>query len=208
MEIQHNEVKGASSKIVLVKLGVSVFFLFFIYIIWSATSHLTHQLKLASDNSLAIHHLEVEHKNGVQEWKNLLLRSENQASLNKNWQEFELKHQAIRDLVKDIIEVNEVQRITDPLWIFISMHDKNFEKYKAAKELLVANGMQARLQADAIVFGIDRPLVEQLEKSAVAMQEEQNNVNDRVAGVMSGQIGQYLIVLALISLLLIWMPKW
>jgi hypothetical protein len=208
MKFHTEEVKRPIvSKTTLVKLGFSALFLFFIYIIWNATESLSQQLKTATNNSLAVHDLQVEYKNEVQEWKNLLLRSHNKELLDKNWQSFETNFQHVEDVAKKIRQNNDVARITDPLVAFSTMHVKNFEKYKAAKEVLFNSSFQSH-QADALVVGIDRPLSDQLEKSAEAMQEEQNNINDRIAGKMTGQIEQYLLVLALISLLLVWMPKW
>lgn len=208
MKVQIEEIKRPIiTRTTIIKIGFSAAFLFLIYIIWSGTAELSRQLKAVSDKSLAVHNLQVEYKGEVQEWKNLLLRSDNKASLDKNWQAFEAKHQSVAASAQKIIQQNDERRITDPIKDFSTAHAANFEQYKISKDVLIKSGFAVQ-QADTVVAGIDRPLLNDLEKAAVAMQEEQNNINDRVAGKTSHQIEQYLIVLALVSLLVVWMPKW
>lgn len=208
MKIQIEEIKRPLvSRTTFVKLGLSAAFLFLISIIWNGTAELSRQLREVSDNSLAVHNLQIEYKSEVQEWKNLLLRSSNKESLDKNWQSFEAKYQYVAAAAQKIVQQNDVGRITEPVKTFAAAHAANYEQYKTSKDVLIKSGFSAH-QADAVVAGIDRPLLNDLEKAAVAMQEEQNNINSRVAGKTSSHIEQYLIVLALISLLVVWMPKW
>lgn len=152
------------SLLTVFKFGFSALVLFLIYIIWNGIEGLGQQLNVASDNSLAVHNLQVEYKTEVQEWKNILLRSSDKESLDKNWQSFEAKYQEVSASAQKIIQQNDVRRITDPLKTFVAAHTANYEQYKTAKEVLVKSGYIAH-QADVVVMGIDRPLLNDLEKA-------------------------------------------
>ena len=195
------------SRTTLVKFVVSAAFLFWIYIIWNSTTELNQQLKNVSGQSLAVNNLQVEYKNEVQEWKNLLLRSNSRESLDRNWQVFEAQHQKVAGASQDIARQYDVRAISMHMQSFTAAHAANFEQYKNSKEILIKNGFNPQ-QADAAVKGIDRPLLVDLEKAAVAVQDETKNIEDRLTAKARNQIEQSLIVLAFIALLIVWMPKW
>ncbi len=195
------------SRQTIVKAGISVAFLFWIYVIWNSTSGLNEQMKKASDQSLAVHNLQVEFKNEVQEWKDVLLRSNNQESLDKNWQTFEKQYHKVAADAQGILQKSDVRAINVRLQAFIDAHTANFEQYKNSKAILAKNGFDPH-PADAAVKGIDRPLLGYLEEAAVAMQQEQQNIDDRLTAKARSQVEQSLIVLAFIAVLVVWMPKW
>jgi len=195
------------SRTVLVKLAISAAFLFWVYIIWSSTTDLNRQMKDVSGQSLAVHNLQVDYKNEVQEWKNVLLRSNDRESLDRNWKTFETQHQKVATASQDIARQYDVRAISMHIQTFAAAHAENFERYKDSKEVLIKSSFNPQ-QADTAVKGIDRPLLEELESAAVAVQDETKNIEDRLTAKARSQIEQSLLILALIALLVVWMPKW
>lgn len=208
MKVHIEEIKRPIiSRNTLMKLLITAAVLFWISIIWNSTTELNQQVKSASVRSLAIHDLQVEYKQEIQEWKNVLLRSNNQQSLDKNWALFLAAHQNVATKAQEVVQKNDVSRIVAPIKTFTIAHSENFDQYKKSKEILISSGFSAE-KADAAVMGIDRPLLAYLEKSAVAMAEEQKNIDERLAAETRNQIEQSLLILALIAVLVVWMPKW
>lgn len=195
------------SWLTLARAGVTAAFFFWIYMIWNSTAELNEKLNAAADRTSAIHTLQVEYKNEIQEWKNVLLRSNSRDTLDKNWRTFEAQYQKVAAAAQAIIAQNDVRTINDRMNFFVEGHAANHEKYKNSVDILLRNGYDPR-PADAAVKGIDRPLLEYLEAAEVAMQDEKKNVNENLTAKARNQIEQSLLVLGFIALLVVWMPKW
>jgi hypothetical protein len=190
----------------LFKLVVSVGFLLWIYIIWNGASELDQHVKSMSDQSMAVYKLQVEYKQEIQEWKNVLLRSNNQQSLEENWQVFEVRHQSVAAKVREILKLYNDSKITDPIKMFASAHSANHIHYTNSKEALLKNGFD-EISADAMVKKLDRPLLGYLDEAAEAIREEQHRINNQVVDKTRSQINQSLLILAFVALLVLWMPK-
>lgn len=190
----------------LFKLVVSAGFLLWIYVIWNGTSELDQHVKSMSDQSMAVYKLQVEYKQEIQEWKNVLLRSNNQQSLDENWQIFEAKHQSVAAKVQEILKLHDDSKITDPVKRFASAHSENHIHYASSKEALIKNGFD-EISADAMVKKLDRPLLGYLDEAAEAIREEQHRINNQVVDKTRSQINQSLLILAFVALLVLWMPK-
>jgi methyl-accepting chemotaxis protein len=188
------------------RVGITVAFFFWIYLIWNSTTELNAKLNVATDRYSAIQNLEVEFKGEIQEWKNLLLRSTNRDSLNKNWTVYDAQHQKVAKAAEEIIRQNDVRAINERMKIFVAAHAENYAQYKKSTDVLVGSGFDPRA-ADAAVKGIDRPLLETLEVADAAMQDEKKNINERLTAQSRSQIEQSLIALGFIALLVVWMPK-
>lgn len=188
------------------RVGLTAAFLFWIYIIWNSTTELDNKLNVATDRYSVIHTLQVEFKNEVQEWKNLLLRSNNQSSLAKNWQTFETQHQKVAAAAQDILRQNDTREISQRMTDFAAAHAANFASYKNSMETQARNNFNPD-QADAQVKGIDRPLLENLEAVEVAMEDEKRRLNESMTAQVRSQIEQSLVVLGFIALLAVWMPR-
>lgn len=191
----------------LVKLGISVAFLFWIFLIWNSTNDLNQQLQKTTVQSSSVHRLITEYKNEVQEWKNLLLRSDNQAALSEHWRVLEEQHHKVAAAVEALAQQGEAEVIQPQLKEFSAAHAANFEQYRHGMEQMRGGRFDLR-QADALVKGIDRPVLVFLEKASEIMHEEERNINQRLASKTRSQIEQSLFVLAFIALLVVWMPKW
>lgn len=207
MKRAHTGKRARFSWSVLVKAGLTGAFAFWFYLIWHSTADLNENLNLVSARYSAIHNVQVEYKNEVQEWKNVLLRSSSRESLDKNWHTFDVQYQKVATEVQGIVRASEIRDVNKQMQLFAEAHAVNYALYKNSTELLVKNGFDARA-ADAAVKGIDRPLLDYLEAADTAMQEEKKSINERLTAKAKNQIEQSMLILGLIALLVIWMPKW
>ncbi len=190
----------------LARLAFTAGFFLWFYLIWSSIANLDGQLKSNTVQFAAAHDLQVEYKTEIQEWKNVLLRSNSQASLEKNWHAFERQYQKVADAAAEGMLHSDVRAINVKLAAFIEAHRTNYELYKKGSGILARNGFDAR-PADTSVSGIDRPLLEILDAADVAMQEEKNNINQRLIAKARNRIEQSLVALVLMVLILVWRPK-
>jgi len=191
---------------VVVRVAITLAFFFWFYIIWNSTADLNEKLAVATERYSAVHNVQVEFKNEVQEWKNVLLRSDSRSALDKNWQAFEAQHQKVALAAQDIIQNNDVRTISNQMKSFAEAHAANLERYKKSVDVLIRSGFDPR-QADAAVIGIDRPLLDQLEAADGAMQDEKKSINESLTAKARNQIEQALLALGFLALLVIWMPK-
>ncbi len=190
----------------LARVGLTAVFGLWFYFIWNSTSQLNKELSANADQFAAASNLEVEYKNEIQEWKNLLLRSNNQASLDKNWTVYEKQYQKVAALAQETLQHSDVRAINVKLSAFIEAHAANREEYKKSTEILARSGYDPH-PADAAVMGRDRPLLDLLAAADTAMQDEKANNSERVVAKTRSQIEQSLIALGLIILILIWRPR-
>jgi len=191
----------------IARVCITAAFFFWFYMIWNSTADLNERLSIATAQYSAIHNVQVEYKNEVQEWKNVLLRSNSRGTLDKNWSTFETQYQKVATAAQDIIRQNDVRGINSKMKTFAEAHAANHEQYKNSVEVLIKNGFDPRL-ADAAVKGIDRPLLDYLDAADTAMQDEKKNINENLTAKARNQIEQSLLALGFLALLVIWMPKW
>lgn len=188
------------------KIGLSAAFCFFLYLIWSSSADLESQLKSNTEQFAVVHDLQIEYKSEVQEWKNVLLRSDSQDSLVKNWGAFESQYQKVADAAKQGILQNDVRAINVKLQAFVEAHDANLLMYKKGSELLAQQNFNPH-QADDSVKGIDQPLLKILEEADAEMDDEKMRTNGRLIAKSNSRIEQSLVALFLLMLIAIWRPR-
>lgn len=207
MAAKHEDTKRSKfSWFTIARVGITVAFFFWIYLIWNSTAELNAKLNVATNRYSAIQNLEVEFKGEIQEWKNLLLRSTNRDNLEKNWSTYDAQYQKVSNAAQEVIRQNDVRAINERMKNFVAAHAENYAQYKEGMAVLVKSGFDPH-QADAVVRGIDRPLLDMLAAADAAMQDEKKNINERLTAQSRSQIEQSLIALGFIALLVVWMPK-
>jgi methyl-accepting chemotaxis protein-1 (serine sensor receptor) len=190
----------------LAKSGLTAAFFVFFYLIWQAISGLEQQLKSNTDQFAAAHNLQVEYKLEVQEWKDLLLRSSDRASLDKHWAIFEQQQRKVADAATAALKASDVRAVNVKLQSFLDAHTNNLEQYRASTELLVKHGYDPQ-RADQAVKGIDRPLLTLLEEADEAMQLEKELIDGRLIAKARNRVEQALVALVLIALFAVWRPR-
>lgn len=190
----------------LAKSGLTAAFFVFFYLIWQAISGLEQQLKSNTDQFAAAHNLQVEYKLEVQEWKDLLLRSSDRASLDKHWAIFEQQQRKVADAATAAFKASDVRAVNVKLQSFLDAHANNLALYRESAELLVKHGYDPQ-RADQAVKGIDRPLLTLLEEADEAMQLEKELIDGRLIAKARNRVEQALVALALIALFAVWRPR-
>ena len=195
-----------ASWMVVLRIGVTAAFFFWFYIIWNSTSELDQKLSAISTEYSAIDDLQIEFKNEIQAWKNVLLRSNNKDTLDYNWRIYEDQYQKVTAAAQDVITKNDLRAVKEKLRNFVEDHKANHELYAAGKGILIRSGYNPRL-ADVSVNGIDRTLSNTLEAADTALQAERNNINEELTAKSRKQIQQSILSLVFLVLLVVWMPK-
>jgi methyl-accepting chemotaxis protein len=181
-------------------------FFFWLYWIGNSTTDLGDKINATTNRLTTIDSLQVEYKDEVQEWKNVLLRSGDRETLNQNWQIYETHYQQVATSAQAILAQNDVRSIGEKLKSFVDAHATNHEKYKNSILLLIKNKYSPG-PSDAAVKGIDQPLLDVLTSANVDMKDERERANDSLISATRNKIEQSLFALAFIGLLAIWMPK-
>ncbi|MDD4911582.1 MAG: hypothetical protein PHP57_04755 [Sideroxydans sp.] len=189
----------------LERVGLTAAFCFFLYLIWSSSAELEGKLKANTDQFAVVHDLQIEYKSEVQEWKNVLLRSESEESLAKNWLAFENQYKKVADATKQGMLNNDVRAINFRLQAFADAHEANFLLYKKSSEILAQNNFNPHL-ADDSVKGIDQALIKTLEAADAEMDDEKSRINGRLIAKSNNRIEQSLVALFLLMLIAIWRP--
>ncbi len=189
------------------RIGFTAIFFFWIYMIWNSTSDLDAKLNAATDQNTAIHNIQVDFKNEVQLWKDLLLRSTNQDTLNKNWAAYEVQYQKVVGEAQEILRVSETPTVNEQVKMFVEAHAANHEMYKSGVDLLIKSKFDPH-PADAMVKGIDHPLLEHLEAAEVGMLDDKKRINKALVDTARNNIEQNLFALAFLALLAVWMPRY
>ncbi|MEQ1913723.1 MAG: hypothetical protein HOP24_11050 [Sideroxydans sp.] len=190
----------------LERVGLTVAFGFFLYLIWDSSAQLETQLKANTDQFAVVHDLQIEYKGEVQNWKNVLLRSNSQSSLAQSWTAFETQHKKVADAAKQGILQNDVRAINVKLQAFVEAHAENLALYKKSSEVLAQQNFNPH-QADASVKGIDQPLLKILEEADAEMDDEKMRANGRLIAKSNNRIEQSLVALLLLMLIAIWRPR-
>lgn len=188
------------------RIGFTGIFFFWIYMIWTSTADLDTKLNAATDQNTAIHNIRVEFKSEIQEWKDLLLRSTNKDSLDKNWNNYETQYQKVAAEAQDIIRLSETPAVTDQVKDFAESHAANNDIYKNCLDIFIKSGYDPH-QADAAVKGIDIPLLEKLKAAEVSMVEDKKRIDKGLVDEARNKIEQNLFALAFLALLAVWMPR-
>jgi methyl-accepting chemotaxis protein len=117
----------------------------------------------------------VEFKIQVQEWKNVLLRGQDSANLERYWSQYEAQERKVQDRLGELIQVAaadpalqaQVERLR-------SEHQSLGANYRKGRDAFVAAGADAQA-GDAAVKGIDRAASEQM--SALVDQLRQHSLS-------------------------------
>jgi methyl-accepting chemotaxis protein-1 (serine sensor receptor) len=190
----------------LAKLGLTAAFCAWFYMIWTSIDELEGRLKATTDPYAVAHNLQADYKMEVQEWKNLLLRSTDRASLDKNWQAYEQQYLKVAAAAEAGMRQTDVRAVNVKLQSFVDAHKENHEQYRKDTEVFARSGFDPR-KADTEVKGIDRPLLVLLEAADEAMQHEKELIDGRMIAKVRNQIEQSLMALIVMVLVVVWRAR-
>ncbi|MDH1340308.1 methyl-accepting chemotaxis protein [Ectopseudomonas oleovorans] len=162
------------------------------------------------ESSRLIDAANVEFKIQVQEWKNVLLRGQDSANLQRYWSQFEAQERKVQDILGQLIQLaandatlkTQVERLR-------SEHQALGGNYRKGRDAFVAAGADAKA-GDEAVKGIDRAaseqmtaLVKQLRQNSLSQAEQINASAART--ILSGTVAMLAaaLVIAVLSLWLV-----
>lgn len=125
------------------------------------------------ESSRLIDAANVEFKTQVQEWKNVLLRGQDSANLQRYWGQFEAQERKVQEILAQLTQVattepalkSQVERLR-------SEHQTLGANYRKGRDAFIAAGADAKV-GDEAVRGIDRAASEQM--TALVDQLRQNS---------------------------------
>lgn len=192
---------GIGTKLmVLAGIGSLVLVLVGFYGVWSfwgAIHNLHSSLGNAADIQHAILDNQREYKTEIQEWKNVLLRGTDEASLKKRWDAYEAQHLKVIAEAAAVMQKTGSKEAKDALEKFIQENLRNYEAYRKAVLLMKENGFDAR-SADRAVQGIDRPTVQYIEAAVHAIEREAGAIGSSVVGDAEFKIRLISVVAAIV----------
>ncbi|MDD2928899.1 MAG: hypothetical protein PHY50_03660, partial [Sideroxydans sp.] len=110
----------------LAKLGLTAAFLVWFYLIWTSIDELERSLNSTTDPYAVAHNVQTDYKLEVQEWKNLLLRSTDRSSLDKNWRTYEQQYRMVAEAAEAALKQTDVRAVNVKLRSFIEAHKENY----------------------------------------------------------------------------------
>jgi methyl-accepting chemotaxis protein len=197
---------NSPSWMIFIRVALTVVFLIWIYFIGSSTSDLNEKLTIASSQYEAVDDLQIEFKNEIQAWKDLLLRSTSNDSLEEKWHDYESQFQKVDADAQRIIQEIDVPDVSGRIQSFVNAHRMNRDQYKKSLELLKKDGFNPH-NADSYVRGIDIPLFDNLEAADKILQIRKKDINEHLATSTKRKIDQSILGLFFLVLLVIWMPR-
>ncbi|KAF1054927.1 MAG: Methyl-accepting chemotaxis protein CtpH [Stenotrophomonas maltophilia] len=144
----------------------------------------------------------------VQEWKNVLLRGQTPADLQKYWGQFEEQERSVDDILQRLSQGAVDASLRDQVQRLISEHHDLGADYRKGRDAYLAAGSDPRA-GDAAVKGIDRDATEQMAKLVdtlhqQAQQQAQQISSEAHSTVISGSV--ILLVSGLVlGLLALWL---
>ncbi len=152
----------------------------------------------------------VEFKIQVQEWKNVLLRGQDSAALNKYWSQFEQQERKVQDRLAQLSQLaTDDAALREQVERLRQEHQTLGLRYRQGREAFLAAGADAAA-GDAAVQGIDRAtseqmstLVEQLSSASLAQARQINASAERTIFLGSLIMLAASVAVALLSLWLI-----
>lgn len=138
----------------------------------------------------------VEIRLQVQEWKNLLLRSTDQASLALHWKKVVDQEQIAQKKIQVLIEKNRDATVLSALKKIQQQHRAMNEQYQLAMQQFAASGFNARM-IDQQIIGIDRPL-----NSLIDALSDESAFNAALTQTNTNQIAHNSLYISIIGLIL------
>lgn len=112
--------------------------------------------------------INLQFKTQVQEWKNVLLRGHEPASLEKYWAKFEEQHALVQGGVQKLMLANSDAALGGQIRAFANVHQRLLPKYQEGLAAYNAQGFDANV-AGRVVKGIDREPSEMLSALSAAI---------------------------------------
>lgn len=155
-----------------------------VFAIWQ-TNRMLKNFSIESDiydtNTRAALEMQVDFKEQVHQWKNVLLRGDNPDDLGKHWAEFQRMEKEIdMDGAALAIRLGE-SKAAPMIRDFLDRHKKAGDAYRKSLGIFLGSHHDSR-QADSIIRGIDKQLSEKLKIAVDLISEESEAFSQKTMG--------------------------
>jgi len=137
----------------------------------------------------AVDDLTIDFKTQVQEWKNLLLRSQTSADTSANWQTFNGSHARVQEQAASLIKSLGGSSFKAQAEQFKAAHQALLEKYTRGREAFVAAGFNHQA-GDTAAKSIDREVSQILEQLSSTIEQHQQMELDQLSKNSSSKLWQ------------------
>lgn len=135
----------------------------------------------------------------VQEWKNTLLRGEDDAKRDKYWGRFQKRQEEIQGMGRELLAMNLPPAAKEQVELFMASHAGLPAKYQLGYDAYMESGFDHKA-GDKAVSGIDRAPTKQIDEAANLLNEntlvKSNNLHD--SGLATALYGMISIVIAVL----------
>lgn len=139
--------------------------------LWSAIGSFEHAAQNSVLDERRVNALQMQYKDQIQAWKNVLLRGKEAQKLEQYWSAFETSEARVSELAQQLAGSTQNTEARRLLGEFKSAHEASGHKYRAAVQAFRAAAADPAI-GDQGVAGIDRPPMALLVKAAQALSAE------------------------------------
>lgn len=162
--------------------------LFGMWTFWNSLHIFEAQVLKSVANERGVLLMQADFKKQVQEWKNVLLRSDDPATLEKNWKNFEAMELKVQqrgsELQANLADANANLLLGQ----FLKAHQVMGSNYRKGLQEFIASGYSSKV-GDNAVKGMDRAPTELLTQAADALNATRQQVSENV--IAGGHQGIY-----------------
>lgn len=174
--------------------------LFGMWLSWNSLHVFESQVLKSVADERGILIMQADFKKQVQDWKNVLLRSDDPATLDKNWKSFEAIEHKVRQhgevLQADLMDAKAGELLRQ----FLKAHRTMGDNYRKGLQEFIDSGYNSKI-GDGAVKGMDRAPTELLAQAADALNASRQQVTDNV--MAAGHQGIYTSLAVIASVLVL-----
>ena len=145
---------------------------------WQIIHQLHHSLDAADDSSAHIWALKLQYAEEIHAWKNVLVRSNDDQSHKFHMELFDTAFAKVDALAQEELQHEQDARLRDSIDKFRIGHQENRARYQRAIEILKNTRYKDDDAADAVVIGIDKPVMKYLTDANVRTNEIADKIGE------------------------------
>jgi methyl-accepting chemotaxis protein I, serine sensor receptor len=136
-----------------------------LWLSWSAIQVFDQDVKARYQDRAAVNQIQLQFKKQVQEWKDILLRGDDPAALDKYWSAFQNQEAEVQKQGKELLQNLQQPKARDLVEKFLTAHQQMGQSYRSGLEAFKQAKFDAKV-GDKAVKGIDREPTELLTAAA------------------------------------------
>ncbi|MBS4097991.1 MAG: methyl-accepting chemotaxis protein [Sulfuricella sp.] len=173
--------------------------LYGVWVAWSSIHTIHHKLDRYADEQKAVLQLQTAHLVEIHDWKNVLLRSDDAATLDTNWSIFTAQARKVSGAAKALLAETIDPRLRTLIEQFHAAHQAGLENYQSGAAASRATGF-SHVAGDRAIQHADRPIAKLLDDAVAEIDRNADIIGDQVVAEAEAEVQKSLIVLLLVFL--------